>query len=373
MGLPERFRTKNEATLYELPNEKRTQCHVLVDPELSCIVSRRNEGSEFRLWLYAHHLGDGSGWIKKDELFSKLLELGIVTSKSTFNDILKRGKSLYWRRSYKNSVVWVRPTGSIKLSKRLTTLELKIHPNLIGTNRPGMRRVWLDLSGSLKSVMARCYGAWFAVKAEKTGFVEISRQTLEALWGRSKKNLLQWEALAGIETQPGYAEHHNIHSELVPAHAYLCVDRSGNEFASWRTVNRYIPKPVNQNLHGGQRRKVRAAVNSFMNKSEPATVSAGGRRRVERTGRIYFTNRDSKNGSIIAHRSIDRHLRKHGDIFERRHYAYLGIRYGVHIREYSTGEQRRTINVGRDFRKEQTLEFARRRLQYRIGWSYRCA
>lgn len=337
--------------------------NVWIDCELGRVCICRHELPEFRVWNYAHKFANGEGRILKSELVQKLHMLGIATNRRTFNGILARGNRLYWRErgGYLYLTSWK------KLASKLTRWEAKYAPDHVATNRPGQRRVQLDLTGSLKLAHATIYNGWIAVKSEKLGHLEIARSTLSALWGRSKQQLLSWERLAGIRTELRYAEHHDILNPLVPNYAYLCLDTDGVEFASWRLPNRFYPTPVNISDTNGQRRKVRSACNHIVNSTDPATQNPGGKRRVLRTGRTNFSDRMGKNGLIPAHKQLDKHLRKHHDIFDRRHYAYIATRYGKHIFEMSDGIQVRN-GVGRDLAAEQTFEFQQRRSGYRLWW-----
>ena len=203
---------------------------VWVDCELGRVCICRHELPEFRVWNYGHQMANGSGKIGRADFYLKLGQLGIVANRRTFNGILARGNRLYWRE--RGGYLYL--TGWKKLSAKLTRWEVKYAPDHVAPNRPGQRRVQLDLSGSLKLSHALIYNGWIAVKSAKLGYLEIARSTLSALWHRSKRQLLSWEKLVGIRTELRYAEHQDITAPLVPNYAYLCLDTDGNELASWR-------------------------------------------------------------------------------------------------------------------------------------------
>lgn len=336
---------------------------VWVDCELGRVAICRHELPEFRLWNYAHVAAGGSGRILKSQLVTYCKLLGIATSRSTFNGIIARGNRLYWRE--RGGYLYL--TGWRKLSQRLTRWEAKYAPDHVETNRPGQRRVLLDLTGSLKLAHASIYNGWIAVKSEKLGYLDIARSTLSALWHRSKKQLLAWEKLIGIRAELRYAEHHDILNPLVPNYAYLCMDTDGKEFASWRMPNRFTPAPATISPHNGQRRKVRSTCNEIAKDTAPVVSRADGQRRVLRTGKTTFTDRQGKNGTIPAFKQLDKHLRKHHDILDRRHYAYIATRFGKHIFEMSDGVQRRH-GAGRDWIAEKSPAFRQRRELYRFHW-----
>lgn len=336
---------------------------VWVDCELGRVAICRHELPEFRLWNYAHKFAGGSGRILKSELLGAYRQYAPSTNRTTFKGIIARGNRLYWRErnGYLHLTSWR------KLSQRLTRWEAKYHPDHVTTNRPGQRRVLLDLTGSLKLAHALIYNGWIAVKSERLGYLEISRWTLEKLWHRSRRQLLAWEQLVGITTELRYAEHHDITAPLVPNYAYLCLDTDGAEFASWRLPNRFTPAPAILSATNGQRRKIRAACNDVVKSTEPIVFRADGQRRLQRTGKTTFTDRTGKNGIIPAHKQLDKHLRKHHDIFDRRHYAYIATRFGKHIFEMSNGTPVRR-GAGRDYIAEKSIEFQQRRQLYRLCW-----
>lgn len=341
---------------------------VWVDCELGRVAICRHELPEYRVWLYAHQFAKGSGRILRSELSTACRQLGLVTSRSTFNGIIARGNRLYWRE--RNGYLYL--TSWKKLASKLTRWQAKYEPDHVATNRPGQRRVQLDLTGSLKLSHALIYNGWLSIKAQRNGYVEISRWTLERLWGRNRRQLRSWEALVGIRTEARYAEHHDIHNPQIPAHATLCLDKSGGEFSTWQLSNRIYPADTTISNTKGQGRKVRSAANHAYNSIEPTDLKHGGLLRVQRTGRLYFTERSGKNGNVSPYKQIDKHLIKHGDIFHRQHYAYLTTRYGKHIYEYSfDGSQSRSALCERDRLGEQGVEFRLRRMQYRIGWALR--
>ncbi len=359
--------TQNTAT-WEAARQQRAHergyAYVWADCELGRVAICRHELSEFRMWSYAHKLANGEGRILKSQLMTECDRLGIASKRSTFNGIRARGNRLYWRErgGYLYLTSWK------KLSVKLSKWEAKYAPAHVATNRPGQRRVLLDLTGSLKLAHATVYNGWIAVKSERLGYLDIARETLSALWGRGKSQLRSWERVIGIRAELRYAEHHDITAALVPNYAYLCQDTDGNEFASWRLPNRFSPVPVTLASHAGQRKKVRSACNTVVKSTDPATQNPGGKRRVLRTGKTTFSDKTGKNGTITAHKQLDKHLRKHNDIFDRRHYAYIATRYGKHIFEMSDGTPVRSGQAQRDYAVERTAEFSQRRQAYRLHW-----
>jgi hypothetical protein len=378
----------------------RPQTHVKFEIDLGRICDTRNELRQWRLWVYGHEAGDGSGKLEKATFFAFLSCLGIVNSKRTFDDILAGGAGLYWTFGYHRNPegvesLYIHFTGQKRLNSRITDLELKKAPvkgeidapcqqpitmRPIDTNRPGSCYVWADLSDSLADVRSTLYAAWMAVKASHNGSIDISRRVLTALWHRPRKTLIEWEKRADIEVQPVYCEHHNPNDPLVPSYAYPALDVHGNEIATWRASNRYIPKPVDIHQHGGQRRKVRKSVNAIIEAAEPAIENGGGLR----PGRLNFDHdrisskcvevRDdgTKRYAPVtthAHKLLGKHIEKqHPDGVPHRHTLYTGFRHGVHIREMSIGTRYRDINMRRDLHTEMTPDFQQHFSDYRRGW-----
>lgn len=337
------------------------------DCELGRLCKGRLETREYVLWGYAHDAAGGSGKITRNDLFTAVSQLGITTCRRTFNDWLHKGMGIYWRErgGYLYLTSWK------KLARKHTKWAAQQRPELVSTNLPGQQRVRLDLTGSLQSVHAKLYGGWLTVKAAKNGYLDISRYTLTALWSASKRALLGYEKLLGIRVEERYAESADIHNPLIPAYAYLCLDTNGHDFASWQLSNRYYPTSIEIHPANGQRRKVRKACNGVFDTPNPAAIRRGGGCRIERIGRITFYGKYGKKGYIPAAKQLDRHLRKHGDVWQRPHYIYLTTRYGKRIYECSTGACWRSADDGRDRVGEGAADFQRRRMGYSISWARR--
>lgn len=351
---------------------ERLEKSVLVDIELLRVSIARDEFSEMRLWSYARAFDDGSGRVNKAGLWAYVHDLGIIGSKRTFDHILKQGRDLYWQIYTGKESVFISLTGWRRLAESLTARELAEQAERVESDQPGARRVYLDLSGDLQEAQARVYAAWMAQRTAKHGFMRISRARLQQLWGRSTRQLIRWEKALGIQSEACYAEHEDIYNPLVPGHAYLCLAEDGKTvFASWRTSNRYTTPPANfeEHPHSGQRRKVRAAVNRLIDASEPVYFNADGRK----TGRIHFFDHQRGRRWHFGYKVLNRHLKKHGDVFDRQHYVHIGKRYGKHIEEMSSGDVFRHRGDRRDFEGEQSPDFQARAAFFRQGWSDRNA
>jgi hypothetical protein len=323
--------------------------------------------SVFRVWSYARHLQDGSDRIEKQILYERLCQLGVVYSWRGFNHLLHEGKGMYWsiglttrgdgqveQRIYLRSLE--------RVAARLAKRAQRHNPALVETNRPGVRRVLVDLTGSLQDAEARVYNAWFAQKSNSN---QISRATLQALWNRRTSTLREWEKRAKIITEPVYAEFHNSHDPMVPDYAYLCQAKDGSLYASARLPNKYHAVAVNEHHRGGNRRKVRRAANAKLAGVQPAVQMGGGSGRHSlRTGRLYFGDRQTRRDTQLAYKQLDRHLRKHGDL-NVRHYLFGVQRHDVTVMLHSQSQDDPKVVQQRDWKAERTPEFLKQRIGYR--------
>lgn len=357
---------------------ERSECHLPTDFELTRLAIADGEASEIRLWMFARAFSDGSGHIEKTLLFNHLKRLKIISSKSTFDAILARGRWVYWTTApgtneHSQTALYVYLTGYKSLARKLTQRTLKNHAERVETNRPGTHFYYVDWSGNIQDVEARIYAGWIAQKAAENGFIRISRARLHQLWNRSTRQHIRWEKRAGMRVEACYAEHHNINNPLIPGYAYLCLEEDGKTvFASWRTDNRYsVPQLPEEYPHKGQRRKARTAVNQLMDDSQPVYEHADGQH--EKTGRTHFFDKQNGKRSIFGFKALRRHLKKHQDTFTRRHYIRRGQRYGKHIEELSTGDFYRNLDTRRDYKGEQSPAFRDLAMFWRLGWSNRNA
>ena len=115
---------------------------------------------------------------------------------------------------------------------------------------------------------------------------------------------------------------------------------------------------------------MRTACRLIVEASTPVEINADGLH--TKTGRRYFTNRQTSRRTILAHKALRQHLKKHQD-WDKRHYAYMGKRHHVHIEECSSGDAFRGIQLKRDFKGEQTPEFKQRAWLYSNEWKERNA
>ncbi|MEL7434791.1 MAG: hypothetical protein AAFN11_12660, partial [Chloroflexota bacterium] len=227
-------------------------------------------------------------------------------------------------------------TGQVKLAQQLVSacLNAPDYCHLVETNKPGKRRLQVDLSGTLQEASAKLYAAWFVAKDTKHKATTISREMLCDLWQVSVPTLLKWESLVGVQKQANYAQSNDTILKNVPAHAYLTLNRDGTTASAWRLPNTYTVthKNIQQHTHTGKAKRVKQAVRREITLAEQR--GSIGDAALPRSGKLYFTENSASDtdafkacGDYLRRRS-----RKGEDIFQRC-YFYVGYRYGVRVYE----------------------------------------
>lgn len=310
---------------------------VRVDVELARLAVAAGRVLPFRIWAVAHQLAQqinrNPGWIDRLTLKKELLRLGIVGSNRMITHLLKRYAGMFWTFDPETGRLYL--TGAERLTTRLgRTFPRELREDMIDTNKPGTFKTYVDMSGALADVEARLYNAWFAVKSEKYGFVEIGREALEILWQRCANTLRDWEARAGIKKRVRYAETYETHHDLVPSYAYLCRDTAGETFVSWRLPNRYLPQDAEIHPRKGNARKLRHAAAALLENTalQPAVKCTGRLPRLARTKRLYFYEHRGRR-TTSAFKAYARHIRprrkyEYDSHDELAHYCHTGTRRG---------------------------------------------
>lgn len=306
---------------------------VIFDTELVRLSYTLQLFSAFRIWVYAAQvLSDGSGWSEKEVLRQFLNRINIKFSKRQMDRYIRLGEGVFWTYQRKTKRVFF--TSSEKVSINILKLAMEQNDPTLETNRPGRLRMVADLTGSLERSIATAYAAWFASKSEN---VTISRELLGVLWNVSIPTLQKWESVSGITYTKNIAQSHNTSINDAPRHAYLCKDRDGKQYISWRMPNTYhAPEHIKEHRNIGNSAIIRKEINRVYESAsnscgllEPSTLPANiiGQADI-RLGRLYFERTDKSCGWTKA----NRHLRKHGDVF-RNHYVRLGKARGTVIHE----------------------------------------
>ena len=335
---------------------KKRRFRVQIDPELARLAYVTGHFALYRIWVYATRaIGDGSGWVGKGRLEESLRRRNIRMSHRNYNRLIKAGIDLFWTTDNRTGRIYL--SGAERVTKLLTQL---CDPIDIETNQPGVRRMHVDLSGSMGDAVAHAYAAWIARKDKKGYGVTISRDALSILWGVSVPTLLDWEKRAKVKKVSNYAQQDNTDPVTCPDHAYLCRAKSGDDFVSWRMPNTYR-SDVKSHKRNGNARKLRQSVRG--RSRQPATQGVGGSLR---RGKLYWLD-GRKRGKEDGFKKCDVHLRKHGDVFVP-HYVCLGIHLKAGektpIRIYERYDTRYNASVTqmdmRDYAAEYDADFRQR-------------
>ena len=161
--------------------------------------------------------------------------------------------------------------------------------DLIATNRPGVRDVYLSPAGSHEAWEAMLYAGWMAHRENPT----IARETLEMLFGRSADTLRRWEQKRLQDTltvRENYAQCHvpeNDWFDFIPEH---CRSYVANVALEWQFLpdrarvladaQHLYGQGIRQHHHRGQAAEVRKIVNAQLD--QPTSQRRGGLHRFKR-------------------------------------------------------------------------------------------
>lgn len=230
---------------------------VRADPELGRLAVALNKASEFRVWLIARHFFGQPGWVERQQLRA-VLETEQIASRRHVDRILEQGDGLFWGRSATGRVFL---RSYVRVAERLTRLARETQPQLVQTNVPGARDVYLRVGGSLGAFKAQVYAGWLTHREAP----KISRHVLAGLFGCSQETLRNWErdlgsSLAVVTNYAQCAADPRLDDRAashIPDHSYSYVTSRGQVRIRWRQPNSYTPKSIRQHPHKGQSRKAR--------------------------------------------------------------------------------------------------------------------
>jgi hypothetical protein len=232
---------------------------IRIDPELGRLAVALNLAAEFRLWCAARHHFGIPGWTTRQTLLAQLREDGVPLSKRHYNRLLANGSGLFWGQG-KDDRIWLRSV--VKVAQRLTALAVQTQPELVATNLPGVRDMYLRIDGDMQRFKARIYAGWMAYREDPV----IARSTLAGLFNCTPDTLRNWEALLGpslsvVRTWAQSAIDLKDDDRLfdyLPSHAYTYLTRKHQVRLRWQLPNRYVTRFILQHGAKGQSRKVRA-------------------------------------------------------------------------------------------------------------------
>jgi hypothetical protein len=258
---PKRPQKQSTYRLADPIAEQPQHLEVRIDPELGRLAIGLDKTPEFRIWcILRHHFGD-PGWTDRNTLYDSLQADGVTHTKRHFRRLLKAGENLFWNLS-PDGRVWLR--SYVKVAERLTHRARQTNPDLVATNIPGVRDVYLRVDGDLQRFKARLYAGWMAHREAP----KIARATLETLFGVSADTLRNWEERLGekaLRVIPNYAQtaidpkEDDTILDYLPEHAYSYLTTKHEVRMRWQQPNTYRPTFIRQHPRKGQSRKARIA------------------------------------------------------------------------------------------------------------------
>ena len=239
------------------PQEK---LEIKIDPELARLAVGLNKTGEYFVWCVGHHFFGDPGRTSRDQLFEKIQSTGVITSRRHLNRLIKQGEGLFWGLDPHGNV-YLR--GWVKVSDQLTQVARQTHPQLIQTNLPGARCVFIAIGDNLTHFKAQIYAGWLAYRQDPT----IARDTLTTLFNCTRTTLRNWERTLGpqLKTAPNYAQtaldpkQNDQIAGYIPSHSYNYVTQQGHIRIRWRQPNTYHTAGIREHTHKGQARKARTA------------------------------------------------------------------------------------------------------------------
>lgn len=258
----------------ELPKELRT------DPELGRLTVGLYCAAEFRLWIIGRELtraASGSGVVSKKALRDRVAAYGIHYTPRHYNRLLKAGNGLFW--TIHDQTIYLRSIVKVACDVMQKAEE---HNLYIDTNRPGVREVYLDVSGSLEQWEAMLYAGFVTHRSYSKDLV-ISRETQAVLFNRHENTIRRWEEnrLKNIIVKrTNYAQCPDIerYYDAIPDHVQPYVARIyfRNQVEDVVRLRWQLPNSYHTTLRDhpkrGQAAKVRKAVNAML----PAAEQRGG-------------------------------------------------------------------------------------------------
>jgi len=327
---------KSEQAEAAAPVEERPSITTIaVDPELARLAIGLKQAPQFRLWMVLLQMVRDTNRLRisRADLVAALPKYGIKVSERNLRRWLRQGHGLFWNVTDE----FIYFISYEKVAHALVKMALEKNlPDLIETNQPGKRGMYIDVSGSLQRFEAHIYAAWLAYREVPA----IARSTLSALFNREARILRQWDKLANIKVITNEVQFTSNHFADVPEHAYMYQAKIGNGKTETRfrarMSNTYRPPSIQEHLERGQSRRVFRTIREYLESIEPAggcergggsDAPIGG---LKPTGRRYFASL----------RRAKSHAKHKGDC-ER--YVFLGQdKYGRHIWDYSPDGRQRT-------------------------------
>lgn len=251
---------------------------IRADPELSRIALGLGLAAPLRIWLVLRQQFGNPGWTTRKTLYKALSDAGITLSGRHYNRLLKTGSGAFWGLS-DDGRVWLR--GYRRVAETLTTQAMAANPDLVLTNYPGVRDIYVRVDGPLKRFKARLYAAWLTHRENP----KIARATLCKLFATTTETLQAWERELPriITVVPSYTQtaidpkEDDRIVDYLPDHAYSYLTRRNEVRLRWQSPNVYRTRLIRQHPHKGQSRKVRVAAAKVVTSAHAEARSAENR------------------------------------------------------------------------------------------------
>jgi len=254
-----------------LPQPEPPPKPIKYDSELARLAIAVSLVAVYRIWEVGRSMTsgtDGRGNVTKKALRATLAQFGINYSYTHLNRLLQTGEGTFWHIDSETNKIYIRSWRVVAVY--LAQKAVVIAPELVETNKPGTRQMYIDPSGSLEEFEAKIYIGWLAYRENPT----IARQTLATLFNRSADTIRRWEEnhLKGqLTIRANYVQSPSL-SYTPPPHAVAYVAKvtfNGETRLEpryrWQMSNSYLTPLIGQHCAKGQARKVRRAVNHSLN------------------------------------------------------------------------------------------------------------
>lgn len=293
---------------------------IRIDPEIARICVALRLDPLLRIWAILKHFGARNGG-----KLTKQAARGLVAqwvsgyTDRHFRRLVGQGDGLFWHVSRQGTIYLI---GGEKLSQNVINLayEQGRGADVVGTNLPGATDVYTPVTGTIEQFRANVYGAWLAYKND----VVISRDRLQALFGRGLDTLLRWERarLQGrlrLQRNIGQAvisgaDDYEALAGFIPNNASVKSNHTwkGDVLLTWRMPNSYAVFGFDSANRGKAQKRRRASNNCRATiHSRPGETWIFERRR-------YFGNAEQL--STFQNRRVKHHK---GDLYPGDHPGYV--------------------------------------------------
>jgi hypothetical protein len=285
------------------------------DPEFARIAIALKMGLCLRLWIVLRQLRresnkHGFTW---DELCAALDRYHVRYSKQNLKRWLNTGNNpelRWWHIDQRTGKVY--PVGYARLAvdiveytrARIQGKHATKFYNIIATNRPGSRDMYIDVSSyRIRQFEANVYAAWIAYKENPP----ISRFTLTRLWNATTKTLIAWGHIGHIRTLPSYAYYSEAHYADLPTDTdgknrpdVKPAEINGRNFWEVQVSNVYISPIVKQHDRRGKSRRASREIRLALSKEHVGNCAQSLNRddMLKPTGSLFYESHDDAKESV---------------------------------------------------------------------------